>query len=144
MELYTIGFTKRTAEQFFSTLKSAGVKRLVDIRLNNTSQLAGFTKGPDLAYFLQEICGAEYVDEPLLAPTKEILDRYRETKDWARYEREFLALLKERAVEGVLDRSLFEGPSVLLCSEPTSEKCHRRLVVEYLAFAWGDIKQVDL
>lgn len=145
MEIHTIGFTKRTAEDFFTTLKQVGIKRLIDIRLNNSGQLAGFTKGTDLAYFLAELLGAEYVHEPLLAPTKEILKRYRESGDWADYERAFFALLAERGVEHVLDRKLFEnGPVVLLCSERTAEHCHRRLVCEYLDRAWGSVTRVDL
>lgn len=144
MEIYTIGFTKRTAEQFFEPLKSAGIRRLLDIRLNNTSQLAGFTKGGDLPYFLRTICGAAYLHEPLLAPTDEILAAYRRDGDWARYEGNFLALLADRRVDEVIDRNLFSEPTVLLCSEPTSERCHRRLVVEYLRSKWGDIQQRDL
>lgn len=144
MEIYTIGFTKRTAEQFFEPLKSAGIRRLLDIRLNNTSQLAGFTKGGDLPYFLRTICGADYQHEPLLAPTAGILRAYKQDGDWERYEREFLALLAQRRVEAVVSRDLFAVPTVLLCSEPTSERCHRRLVVEYLRLSWGDIEQRDL
>jgi uncharacterized protein (DUF488 family) len=141
MEIYTIGFTKKTAEEFFGLLKRNGIKRLVDVRLNNVSQLAGFTKREDLQFFLHEICGAEYVHEPLLAPTQELLDAYKKEKGtWADYERKFLALMAERKIEERVVRSLFEGPAVLLCSEPTPENCHRRLVVEYLQAKWGDIQ----
>lgn len=144
MDIYTIGFTKRTAEQFFEPLKRAGIRRLVDVRLNNTSQLAGFTKGGDLPYFLDAICSAEYLHEPLLAPSDLILKAYRRDGDWAQYERAFLALMAERHIEDMVDRTSFDLPTVLLCSEPTSERCHRRLVVEYLASRWGDVRRVDL
>ncbi len=141
MEIYTIGFAQKSAESFFTTLKQAGIKRLLDIRLNNTSQLAAFTKKDDLAYFLREICGIEYLHEPLLAPTQEILDAFKKEKgSWEDYERRFLAVIAERQVESKLARSLFEVPTVLLCSEPTPEHCHRRLVVEYLKEKWGEVE----
>lgn len=145
MEVYTIGFTRRSAAAFFGALRDAGIRCLLDVRLNNTSQLAGFAKRDDLAYFLHELCGAEYVHEPLLAPTRELLDAYRKTRgSWEQYAEQFLALLAEREVERVLDRALLAGPTVLLCSEPTAERCHRRLVLEYLAAAWGDVSPVHL
>lgn len=141
MEIYTIGFTKKSAEDFFGTLKQAGIRRLMDIRLNNSSQLAGFTKRDDLQYFLREIAGIAYVHEPLLAPTEEILAAYKKSKgSWAEYERGFLALLEERRVEERLDRDGFRERTVLLCSEPTAEHCHRRLVAEYLAKRWGEVE----
>ena len=140
MEIYSIGFTQRTAGEFFGALKAAGIKRLMDVRLNNTSQLAAFAKRDDLAYFLREICGAEYEHQPLLAPTQEMLDAYKKRKgDWAAYERDFFALMRERGIETKLTRQRFAEPTVLLCSERTAEQCHRRLVLEYLAEAWGDI-----
>ena len=140
MEIYSIGFTQKSAADFFTTLKSAGIQRLLDIRLNNTSQLAAFAKKDDLAYFLKAICNAEYHHEPLLAPTQEILDAYKKRKgDWAAYEREFLALMHEREVETNIDRAQFAHPTALLCSELTPEHCHRRLVLEYLAEKWGGI-----
>ncbi len=145
MEIYSIGFTQKPADRFFGSLKRAGIRRLLDVRLNNTSQLAAFAKRDDLAYFLREICDATYEHEPLLAPTQELLDAYKKRKgDWATYEREFLALLRERRVEERIDRSQFAQPTVLLCSEPTPEHCHRRLVLEYLAEAWGEIKITHL
>lgn len=141
MEIYTIGFTKKTAAEFFGALKKAGIRRLLDIRLNNSSQLAGFTKRDDLRYFLREVCDADYVHEPELAPTEEILKAYQNKEiSWDDYERCFRALLSERAVEGKIERSLFAVPTTLLCSEPTAEKCHRRLVAEYLREKWGDIE----
>jgi uncharacterized protein (DUF488 family) len=132
MEIRTIGFTQKSAARFFGLLKEAGIRRLLDIRLNNVSQLAGFTRRDDLQYFLQEICGAEYLHEPLLAPSKEILDAYRKTKDWDTYVRDFTALITERKIETLFPRDFFAVPTVLLCSEPTPEHCHRRLVAEYL------------
>jgi uncharacterized protein (DUF488 family) len=145
VEIYTIGFTKTSAEQFFGALREAGIKRLMDIRLNNSSQLAGFTKQDDLAFFLRELCGAEYIHQLVLAPTKEILDGYKKKKiTWEEYERRFNSLLAERKVEGNIDRELFRVPTVLLCSEPKPDKCHRRLVAEYLKKKWTDIKITHL
>jgi uncharacterized protein (DUF488 family) len=140
MEIYSIGFTQKSAAQFFGALKSAGIRRLMDVRLNNTSQLAAFAKKDDLAYFLQAICAAEYVHEPLLAPTQVILDAYKKRKgDWVAYEREFLTLMRKREIEKKIDRAQFAQPTVLLCSEPTAEHCHRRLVLAYLAERWGGV-----
>src|ERR1019366_7885469 len=140
MEIYSIGFTQKNASQFFDTLKAKGIERLLDVRLNNTSQLAGFAKQAALAYLLRQICGAAYEHEPLLAPTQEILDAYKKRKgDWTAYEREFLALMREREVETKIDRAQFAQPTALLCSELTAEHCHRRLVLEYLAEKWGDV-----
>jgi uncharacterized protein (DUF488 family) len=145
VEVYSIGFTKKTAEQFFGLLKRSGIRQLLDVRLNNVSQLAGFTKRDDLRFFVGEICGAEYLHEPLLAPTKEILDGYKKRKgSWEEYERRFVALMKERRIEEKLGRSLFSRPTALLCSEPTAEHCHRRLVLEYLAEKWGDLRILHL
>lgn len=114
------------------------------MRLNNASQLAGFARRADLPFFLKELCGAEYLHEPRLAPTTEILDAYRKSGDWHVYEHDFLALLRERRVEETLDRSLFEVPTVLLCSEAGPEHCHRRLALEYLDLAWDGIQSVHL
>ena len=145
MEIYSIGFTQTTAEHFFGRLKNAGVKRLLDVRLNNSSQLAGFAKGRDLPYFLRELTGVRYEHEPLLAPTQELLDKYKKEKgSWESYEVDFMALMRERRIESVLRREDFEIPTVLLCSEATAEQCHRRLVCEYLAEYWPDLKAVHL
>ncbi len=145
MEIYTIGFTRKSAAEFFDLLKSHGTRRLVDVRLNNRSQLAGFTKRDDLAYLLREICDVEYVHEPLLAPTQEILDAYKKRRiGWNEYERRFMALMHERGIENEVPRTLLEAPSVLLCSEPTADHCHRRLVVEYLDATWGDVRAIHL
>lgn len=145
MEIYTIGFTQSTAEDFFGRLKQAGVRRLLDVRLNNTSQLAGFAKARDLPYLLRELIGASYEHEPLLAPTQEILDAYKEWGgDWPTYERDFDDLLAERRIETALDPADFETPTALLCSEATAEHCHRRLVCEYLAQHWQDLEAIHL
>ena len=140
MKVFTIGFTKKNAEQFFKRLKQPGLKMVVDIRLNNVSQLAGFTKRDDLRFFLKELCDVEYVHRPDLAPTKEILDAYKKAKeDWSVYENKFYALMSKRRIDEVLPRELIDG-SCLLCSESTPEMCHRRLVVEYLQEKWGDLE----
>lgn len=144
-KIFTIGFTQTTAARFFGRLTDAGVKRLLDVRLNNSSQLAGFAKQGDLAYFLQALCGIDYAHEPLLAPTQELLDAYKKRGGlWADYERGFLELMASRQVEAHLDRAQFACPTVLLCSEPTPERCHRRLALEYLSAQWGDFEIVHL
>jgi len=141
MEIYSIGFTQKSASQFFDALRAHRIERLMDIRLNNTSQLAGFAKQADLAYFLREICSASYEHQPLLAPTQEMLDSYKKQKgDWDAYARDFLALLRGRNIESALDRASFARKTVLLCSEPTAEHCHRRLVLEYLKGHWNDVE----
>ena len=145
MKLHTIGFTQRTAEDFFETLKRAGIDRLIDVRLNNISQLAGYSKKDDLRYFLRSICNIDYHHELTLAPTKEMLDTYRGGNvAWDDYEPQFRALLRERKVERTLNRDLFAGKPVLLCSEFGAEHCHRRIVAEYLAKKWGGIEIVHL
>jgi hypothetical protein len=125
-------------------LKEAGIGRLLDVRLNNASQLAGFARRADLPFFLEKLCCVEYVHEPRLAPTREILDAYRKGGGWSGYERAFLNLLRERRVEETLDRNLFDVPTVLLCSEAGPEQCHRRLVLEYLDWKWGGIRAIHL
>lgn len=145
MEICTAGFAGWTAEEFFETLTRERIERLVDVRLHNTSQLAGFAKRDDLAYFLRTIVGAEYAHEELLAPTPDLLDAYRKKRiGWDEYEAEFRALMRERRIEAALDRSEFEARSVLLCSEHAPDRCHRRLVAEHLATAWGDIDIIHL
>jgi hypothetical protein len=114
------------------------------VRLSNASQLAGFARRADLPFFLKELCGAEYIHEPRLAPIRSILDAYRNGGGWPAYEKSYLALLRERRVEEALDRNLFEVPTVLLCSEAGPEHCHRRLALEYLDRAWGGIQAVHL
>jgi uncharacterized protein (DUF488 family) len=118
---------------------------VIDVRLNNTSQLAGFTKRDDIEYFLGRICQAAYHHLPVLSPTKETLDGYKKKEiPWEEYEAAFVGLLAEREVETAVDRRLFDVPCVLLCSEPTPEHCHRRLVAEYLAGKWGGAEVVHL
>ncbi|MFT5852171.1 MAG: hypothetical protein ACI87J_002147 [Colwellia sp.] len=132
MNIYTIGFTKKNAETFFSFIKSSNVSTLIDVRLNNVSQLAGFAKRDDLRFFLKELCNTDYVHAPELAPTKDILNAYKKgDMSWEKYEDKFLNLLSQRQVEkSVMPILLDEG--CLLCSEHEPHLCHRRLVVEYL------------
>jgi uncharacterized protein (DUF488 family) len=146
VEIYTIGFTKTTAEHFFARLARAGIKRLLDVRLNNQSQLAGFAKRDDLAFFLRELCAAEYEHAPLLTPTQDMLDAYKKRRDvsWSEYEQRFLDLMSERSIERHLEPAEFETPTVLLCSEATPDHCHRRLVVEYLVSHWPGVTAVHL
>ncbi len=144
MKVFTIGFTKTSAESFFNRLQKAGVKRVIDVRLNNVSQLAGFAKKDDLRYFLKAIGGIDYSHEPMLAPTQEMLDAYKKDGgDWADYERRFLALIAERRIEDIVQRTAVDG-ACLLCSEDKPAQCHRRLVVEYLQRKWGDIEVAHL
>jgi uncharacterized protein (DUF488 family) len=144
IELFTIGFTQKTARAFFTSLKDAGVRRVVDVRLNNNSQLAGFSKKEDLAYFLREIGGIEYVHLPELAPTQDILDAYKKHKgDWGIYEKQFLDLMARRQVEKTVRPDLLDH-GCLLCSEHLPHQCHRRLVAEYLNAKWGGIKTKHL
>lgn len=138
--LFTIGFTKKNARTFFSLLKQAGVKKVIDIRLNNSSQLAGFTKNEDLRYFLRVIADMDYIYRPELAPTKEILNDYKKKKiTWLDYEQRFRELLNQRKPETLLSPSELDK-ACLLCSEPKSDKCHRRLVAEYLKAKLGNIE----
>ena len=140
MKLLTIGFTRKSAECFFTKLKNAGVKRLVDVRLNNVSQLAGFSKKDDLRYFAKAICGIDYIHVPVLAPTSDILDPYKKGKgDWATYEHHFLDLMNARHIENQVSPELLDG-ACLLCSEEKPHHCHRRLVAEYLKEKWGNVE----
>ncbi|OIP29535.1 MAG: hypothetical protein COW04_02920 [Deltaproteobacteria bacterium CG12_big_fil_rev_8_21_14_0_65_43_10] len=140
MKIFTIGFTKKSAESFFTKLQLAGVKRIVDVRLNNVSQLAGFTKRDDLRYFTKVICNIDYVHLPNLAPTQDILDAYKKCKgDWGLYESQFLELMTMRQIEDKISREVLDG-GCLLCSEDKPHHCHRRLVAEYLKEKWGDVE----
>ena len=139
MIIYTIGFTKTTAENFFGRLKASGASKLIDVRLNNVSQLAGFAKRDDLKFFTQEICGVGYQHLTALAPTQTLLDKYKKEKgSWDDYAKEFLGLMQERQIEN-LPREKIEG-ACLLCSEDKPHHCHRRLVAEYLKGKWGDVR----
>ena len=140
MKIFTIGFTKKSAESFFTKLQLAGVRRLVDVRLNNVSQLAGFAKRDDLRYFLTAICHIDYIHLPELAPTQGILDEYKKHKgEWNLYEHQFMDLLTARQIESRVTREVLEG-ACLLCSEDRPSHCHRRLVAEYLKDKWGDVQ----
>lgn len=132
IDIYTIGFTKKSAETFFNFLKNSKVKTLIDVRLNNVSQLAGFAKRDDLKFFLNELCGAEYIHSPELAPTKDILNAYKKgDMPWEVYEDKFLNLMGQRNIERSMKPTLLDH-GCLLCSEHEPHMCHRRLVVEYL------------
>jgi uncharacterized protein (DUF488 family) len=133
----TIGFTQTTAEHFFDRLAKAGVKKVLDVRLHNTSQLAGFAKASDLAYFLRTIGGIGYAHEPLLAPTDDILKAFKKEKgDWQIYEERFVDLMTERRIEQRFNPESFDG-TCLLCSEAKPHHCHRRLVLDYLNAKWN-------
>lgn len=144
MRIFTIGFTKKSAEEFFTKLRNSGAKRLVDVRLNNVSQLAGFAKKNDLKFFLRELCGIDYVHAPLFAPTQDLLDAYKKRRgEWSEYEREFLELMRSRKIEtSVSVDTVAEG--CLLCSEEKPDHCHRRLVAEYLKQHWENVEIIHL
>lgn len=145
MEIYTTGFAGKTAAEFFGALKENGIKLVIDIRLNNSSQLAGFTKRTDLPYFLRELCNASYIHNPNLAPTQEILDAFKkEHGSWQEYESSFNALLAERKIEELLNKDDFSEPVALLCSENKPTQCHRRLVAEYLKRKWDGLEIIHL
>lgn len=140
MRILTIGFTKKSAERFFGMLRAAGARRVVDVRLNNVSQLAGFAKKNDLAYFLRQICGVDYTHVPSLAPTKDMLDTYKKKRGtWEDYERRFVDLMAERRIEEKIKPETLED-ACLLCSEDQPHHCHRRLVAEYLRERWGGVQ----
>ncbi len=145
MKLYTIGFTQKTAQQFFDLIHSHGIECLVDIRLHPDGQLAGFTKKEDLKYFLKTIIGCDYRHFLELAPSDELLKSFRADHDWTRYEISFNQLMDQRQIPQALDRALFEAKTCcLLCSEPTPDHCHRRLVAERLAQAWQPLEIIHL
>jgi uncharacterized protein (DUF488 family) len=142
IDVKTIGFTQSTAESFFERLFRSGVKKVVDVRLHNTSQLAGFAKSDDLAYFLKRMGNIQYVHQPLLAPTDTMLKAFKKDKgDWGVYERRFLELMSDRKIESRLKPEMFDQVC-LLCSEATPHHCHRRLVCDYLNDRWGGTLEV--
>lgn len=144
IKIYTIGFTQTSAEEFFGKLIKTGVKKIVDVRLNNSSQLAGFAKKDDLRYFLKSLGNIGYIHIPVLAPTEEILTEYKKNKgDWPIYEKKFLAIMAERRIENVV-RPADLDQACLLCSEHLPEHCHRRLVAEYLKGKWGNVEIAHL
>ena len=132
MRIYTIGFTGKTAEEFFGLLNSTDARHLVDIRINNRSQLAGFTKKGNIEFFVDKLTRMSYLEMPMLAPGKDMFGEYRKDGDWDLYESRYLRLMEHRAVIESVNRAVFVQEVVLLCSERTPEKCHRRLAVEYI------------
>jgi uncharacterized protein (DUF488 family) len=141
--IYSIGFTKISAEQFFGSLIKSGVKKIIDVRLKNISQLSGFAKKKDLEYFLRALGNIGYVHMPILAPTENMLREYREKGDWGKYEQRFKELLEERKIENTLKSSDLDN-GCLLCTEETPLHCHRRLVAEYLQRKWSNVKITHL
>lgn len=137
MNVYTIGFTEKNAKTFFSLIKNSGVQRVVDVRLNNVSQLSGFAKRNDLVYFLKELCDVDYIHVPELTPTKLILDSYKNKEiTWDIYEEKFTNLMSQRNIEHTVDKRILDD-GCLLCSEHLPHHCHRRIVVDYLNKHWG-------
>lgn len=143
LSLYTIGFTKKSAEEFFDLLRNAGVRRVLDVRLNNTSQLAAFAKKDDLAFFLDRLCGIDYLHVTEMAPTQELIDLARKERDRDAFEAGYRRLIGERKVEDVLPREVLDG-ACLLCSEHEPRQCHRRILAEYLADHFGDVRVTHL
>ena len=144
VKIFTIGFTKKTAAGFFELLRNSGTRRVVDVRLNNVSQLAGFTKKDDLQFFLKTVNGMDYIHLPELAPNKDLLDEYKKHHgDWSVYEKRFLSLMEIRHIENKVSKEVIDG-GCLLCSESIPEHCHRRLVAEYLQSKWGHFEIVHL
>lgn len=144
VKLFTIGYAGKDAQDFFTILKQAGIKKVVDVRLYNTSQLAGFTKKRDVEYFLQTIVGAKYAHLPVMAPTKQLLNDYKKGSiSWQQYETEFNLIITERQIEKQI---MAEDMDMIgfLCSEASADKCHRRLVAEYLAKHGQNISIVHL
>ncbi len=140
MKIFTAGFTRKSAEEFFTGLKQSGATRLVDVRLNNTSQLSAFAKRDDLRYFLRKICSMDYTHSLELAPAAEMLAAYQKRQcDWAAYEQQFLELMKERHIETAIAPELLDN-ACLLCSEEKPHQCHRRLVAEYLQQHWPTVE----
>lgn len=143
MKIYTIGFTKKSAEEFFTLIKKSGVKRVIDVRRNNTSQLSGFAKENDLKYFLKELCHVDYVHALDLAPTEEILQPYRHKEHtWQDFKKDYLKLLAARKIETTFDKKLLDK-SCLLCGEAEPDHCHREFLIEYLQSHWKDVIEVE-
>ena len=141
MTIFSIGFTQKKAEDFFGLIRGQKIKRVVDVRLNNISQLAGFAKKDDLKFFLRELCNVEYIHVPDLAPTKDILDPYKKgNMNWQEYEDKFINLMTKRNIEKIDKEIIKDG--CLLCSEHKPHHCHRRLVIEYLNNCWNENLEV--
>ncbi len=144
IKLYTIGFTKKNAETFFGLLKSNKVNKIVDTRVNNTSQLSGFAKADDLKYFAKELNDISYHHDIDYAPTKELLSKYRKGEiSWEAYEQEYLDLLDFRKIASKVDIKELHN-NCLLCSEHTAEKCHRRLLAEYFHEINSEVEIIHL
>ncbi len=144
MKLYTIGFTRKSAADFFGLLRESGAKRVVDVRLRNTSGLAGFSKKSDLPWFLRELCDMDYVHLPRLSPTDDLLDAYRGKRvSWEEYEPIFQSIIERRLIRAAIPQDII-ADSCLLCSEDQPERCHRRLVAEHLQQHWGDVEIIHL
>ena len=138
--IHTIGFSKKDAETFFGKLEEAGVHCVIDVRLRNTSHLAGFTKRDDLRFFLRRVADIDYAHAPELAPTEALLDDYLKRRiDWPTYEHQFNKIIAERRIESLVTREDLKD-ACLLCSEPAPDKCHRRLVAEYLQRKWDNVQ----
>ena len=139
IKIFTIGHAGKNAREFFTILKQAGIRKVIDVRLYNTSQLAGFTKRQDIEYFLQAIVGAEYIHLPIIAPTKQLLNDYKKGLiNWQQYEKQFKSIIARRQIEKHLIPQDMDM-SCFLCSEAKSDNCHRRLVAEYLAEHWQNV-----
>ena len=142
--LFTIGFTRTTAESFFRRLQEAGVKKVIDVRVHPHSQLAAFAKKADLEYFLMAISGIAYLHAPMLAPTEAIFDGIKTGElSWAQYESAFRSLMVERGVRGIFKPADMED-ACLLCACATHEFCHRRLVAEHFKEVWRGVEVVHL
>jgi uncharacterized protein (DUF488 family) len=143
--IYTIGFTQKSAERFFGLLSDAKVERVVDTRIFPNTQLSGFAKGGDLPFLLRRLVGADYEHRTDFAPTETLLREYRnKVIGWEEYEGRYKALLSERRIEEHVAASFFARRTALLCSEATAKRCHRRLLVEYLATFLGPVQRIDL
>ena len=145
-KIFTIGSTRKTAEDFFELLKSEGVTKIIDVRLNNTSQLLGFAKYPDIEYFTKKILNGEYFHDKKFAPSEKILSRYKKNIiNWDDYEREFAELMNYRDIDVyIADKYAGQENYCLLCTEPTPEYCHRRLVAEKIKEVLEDVEIVHL
>ncbi len=141
--LYTIGFAQKKAEEFFTILKDNNIKTLIDIRQSNTNIYAGFTIRDNLQYFLKEICGIEYVENKLFAPSKELRDKYRTNFCWADYEIDYNQLIISRKAVDSISYSILHA-AVLLCAEPSALHCHRRLAAEMIVNRYPDIQIIHL
>ncbi|RGC30125.1 DUF488 domain-containing protein [Enterocloster aldenensis] len=146
MKIFTMGFTQKSAEQFFGLVSSNEIELLIDVRLNNQSQLAGFTKGRDLEFFLNKICNCKYEHNIIFAPTKEILNDYKKQQiTWEEYVVQYNLLIEKRNVEKVFVKKYTEFNKILLlCSEATAENCHRRLLAERLKNCVANVDIVHL